>query len=276
MTQKELAGDGITRNMLSQIENGSSMPSLSTLVYLADRLGAPVGYLVSDGGTNETFYKKYSNYTNIVESYKSGEWAICRDLCLECISDGSDNEITYILAKASLHLGEAYFCDGNLRAAAKMFEETIEYSALTVFEVGEIIFRVSAYSELMSRISPSLILEIPESLRQSDIVCLGDICRFAAYISGQGECISIPPENVWKNPCYFYALSAKASMMNNNYEAAITLLSHICEENSLPKPIMYFVFDDYEKCCKETDDYKDAYELSQAKIQLFEKMLADI
>ncbi|MBQ8005809.1 MAG: helix-turn-helix transcriptional regulator, partial [Clostridia bacterium] len=45
MTQKELAGEEITRNMLSQIENGSASPSLQTLRYLAARLGVPVGYL---------------------------------------------------------------------------------------------------------------------------------------------------------------------------------------------------------------------------------------
>ena len=35
MTQAELAGDGITRNMLSKIENGTALPSLTTLLYFA-------------------------------------------------------------------------------------------------------------------------------------------------------------------------------------------------------------------------------------------------
>ena len=41
MTQKELSGELITRNMLSQIENGVAQPSLSTVSYLAERLGVP-------------------------------------------------------------------------------------------------------------------------------------------------------------------------------------------------------------------------------------------
>jgi transcriptional regulator with XRE-family HTH domain len=41
MTQAELAGPQITRNMLSQIENGSALPSLSTIVYIAERLNVP-------------------------------------------------------------------------------------------------------------------------------------------------------------------------------------------------------------------------------------------
>ena len=35
MTQSELAGTEITRNMLSQIENGSAQPSMATVLYIA-------------------------------------------------------------------------------------------------------------------------------------------------------------------------------------------------------------------------------------------------
>ena len=47
MTQADLAGDRITRNMLSCIENGSANPSLSTIVYIAGRLGVPAGCLLN-------------------------------------------------------------------------------------------------------------------------------------------------------------------------------------------------------------------------------------
>ena len=48
MTQKELVGDYITRNMLSKIENDSATPSVRTLEYLAGALGLPTGYFLSD------------------------------------------------------------------------------------------------------------------------------------------------------------------------------------------------------------------------------------
>ena len=57
MTQTELAGKPITRNMLSRIENGSALPSVSTIVYLASRLGVPAGFLLAEDG-NEFYYKK--------------------------------------------------------------------------------------------------------------------------------------------------------------------------------------------------------------------------
>lgn len=48
LSQKALCGDRITRNMLSQIENGSARPSMDTLKYFAAQLGKPVSYFLED------------------------------------------------------------------------------------------------------------------------------------------------------------------------------------------------------------------------------------
>lgn len=48
LSQRQLCGDTITRNMLSQIENGSAKPSMSTLQILAARLEKPVAYFLDD------------------------------------------------------------------------------------------------------------------------------------------------------------------------------------------------------------------------------------
>lgn len=48
LSQRQLCGGEITRNMLSQIENGSARPSMDTLAYLARRLGKPVSYFLEE------------------------------------------------------------------------------------------------------------------------------------------------------------------------------------------------------------------------------------
>ncbi len=48
LSQRQLCGDTITRNMLSQIENGSARPSMDTLRELAARLGKPMGYFLEE------------------------------------------------------------------------------------------------------------------------------------------------------------------------------------------------------------------------------------
>lgn len=50
MTQTELAGNEMTKSMLSQIENNLAMPSMKNLQYIADRLKRPVSYFLDDYG----------------------------------------------------------------------------------------------------------------------------------------------------------------------------------------------------------------------------------
>lgn len=48
LSQRQLCGDVITRNMLSQIENGAARPSMDTLRYLAGRLEKPVSWFLDE------------------------------------------------------------------------------------------------------------------------------------------------------------------------------------------------------------------------------------
>ena len=60
LTQEELVGDFITRNMLSQIENDIAMPSMKTLHYLSDVLEVPLSYLVDSD--NEHDFDNFLEY----------------------------------------------------------------------------------------------------------------------------------------------------------------------------------------------------------------------
>ena len=48
LSQRQLCGGHLTRNMLSLIENGNARPSMDTLKYLASRLGKPVSYFLEE------------------------------------------------------------------------------------------------------------------------------------------------------------------------------------------------------------------------------------
>ena len=48
LSQRQLCGDAVTRNMLSQIENGTAKPSMGTLSYFAARLGRPVSFFLEE------------------------------------------------------------------------------------------------------------------------------------------------------------------------------------------------------------------------------------
>lgn len=48
LSQRQLCGEIITRNMLSLIENGTARPSMDTLCQLAERLGKPVSWFLQE------------------------------------------------------------------------------------------------------------------------------------------------------------------------------------------------------------------------------------
>ena len=52
LSQRQLCGDVITRNMLSQIENGTAKPSMDTLRYLAAALGKPVSFFLEENAAS--------------------------------------------------------------------------------------------------------------------------------------------------------------------------------------------------------------------------------
>lgn len=52
LSQRQLCQDVVTRNMLSQIENGTANPSLPTLEILAERLQKPLSYFFGESGVS--------------------------------------------------------------------------------------------------------------------------------------------------------------------------------------------------------------------------------
>ena len=69
LSQRELAGEEITRNMLSSLEHDTANPSLSTLRYLSARLGRPVSWLLGEDCDSEAAL-----------AFARGEYRRCREL----------------------------------------------------------------------------------------------------------------------------------------------------------------------------------------------------
>ena len=96
MSQSELAGSEITRNMLSQIEHGSALPSLSTVRYIAARLNVSPGFLLAED-EDEMLYLKQAEINNIKKAFTARNYYLCRDMCQNC--SWSDDELMLISAQ---------------------------------------------------------------------------------------------------------------------------------------------------------------------------------
>ena len=119
LSQKALCGDRITRNMLSQIENGSARPSMDTLRYLAHQLGKPLSYFLEEEAVtspNQALMEKVraaapSEALVLLGGYKAPDptfdaerWLVealvCMTLAEEAIAQGKSGYAKTLLERA--------------------------------------------------------------------------------------------------------------------------------------------------------------------------------
>ena len=78
LSQSQVAGGCVTRNMLSQIENDQASPSMRTLEHLARALDVSVGWLLSDEQTDAALEKMRRARTLFREEDYAGCLALLR------------------------------------------------------------------------------------------------------------------------------------------------------------------------------------------------------
>ncbi len=130
MTQKELAGESVTRTLLSQIENGKALPSVQTVCYLAARLGIPVGYFLSEGEEAER-YLRFGHAEKANETYLAGDYtAAIREAKL--LPEG-DQDRTRLLCASFYRLGWEKLTLGSLKSAKGFFLQCQQAAAKSPF-----------------------------------------------------------------------------------------------------------------------------------------------
>lgn len=115
LSQRQLCGEEITRNMLSQIENGSASPSVATLCYLARRLGKSVSYFLeeeahtSDFPSMERAWQLFAagDYTQVLDTLdclqeEGREGSLLRSLTLQAQAEEAFAERKTVYALACL------------------------------------------------------------------------------------------------------------------------------------------------------------------------------
>lgn len=126
MTQKEVVGDYITRNMLSKIENDSAAPSVRTLEYLAGVLGLPTGYFldqaeVSDGSSPDGLNEARA-------AFRAKEWARCLRLLKADSTAGTTDEGYLLHARAGACAAREALEHGDAAAARELAETALYYN----------------------------------------------------------------------------------------------------------------------------------------------------
>ncbi len=280
MTQSELAGNQITRNMLSCIENGTAQPSLSTILYIASRLNVPVGFLLAEEG-DEIIYQKANSLANIKRAYKAGDLAGCRSLCFSSCPE-PDDEIRFLLADCDLGIAKDAFWKGHVRVACRFFDEAMRYANETLYSMPHIRATAEVYFRYMQRISPTLYSDMLD-----ESVCADFICKtaFSEYVNAldaldrQDRSLAEAYSSEFPDQIGFFAnhLKIRLLMANQQFEEGKRALLDLLDSEILLNEVeLYAVLCDLEICCRETEDFKGAYQYANEKVQLLEQLLKSI
>ena len=177
LTQNAIAGDRITRNMLSAIEAGKAEPSLETLRYLADTLALPIGYLLDDNA-NLFAYKKEAAIHSIRKAFCEKKYQACLNL-IEKLGE-MDEEITYLRICASFYLGKHMTIAGDLRRAIQCFDTCLRYMDICIYPTEEFRALIPLYSAVAHNVQSPL-LELDASAFKDQIFSSYDY-EFFCYL----------------------------------------------------------------------------------------------
>ncbi len=133
MTQAALAGDMVTRNMISRLETDDIKPSWETLLYLTERLEVPPGYLLTENDDLSDFLRP-GILAKVRALCRAGAWREAVALCEEHGYDtDTDDETGLLLCECAVRIGLEAYANGNTRDANLWFDRALSFAEKTAY-----------------------------------------------------------------------------------------------------------------------------------------------
>jgi transcriptional regulator with XRE-family HTH domain len=266
LTQNDLSGEHVSRNMICQIERGNGNPSLQTLQHLAKKLSVSPGYFMSDD-EDISKYLIDAAMPHIKQAFNDGRLRDCIRLC-EPFTEEKSDELQHILAICYCRCGEENIEVGYLESAKSDFLLARQYAERSCYAKHERILASFHLANLAEPNFPSRFYRnsYPEYMQNVyefftyrqilDLISLGKIEAAAGVYD------SLSLENVF----YRRHINARFSIARFNYERAKALLLEIIrdkEQGKLTVPFIMQIYKDLELCYKSTGDYESAYKCAK-------------
>lgn len=241
LSQRQLCGDEITRNMLSQIENGTARPSMDTLRFLAKRLEKPISYFLEEQTVT-------SPNQSVMEQARLAFGAKDFALTLERIKDYREPDPVFdwekgiLAALACMELAEQVIAGGRMPYAMELLEQAAQAESVTpYYDKALERRRLLLLSEIKSVAMPADDREL--LLRAKAALAEGDHRRAARYLDAAED----------QTATQWNYLRGKAYLEQGQYTDALRCLQ--AAEQRYPKECAAWL----ERCCRELEDFKGAY-----------------
>ncbi len=291
ITQAELVGDNVTRNMLSRIENGAALPSLPTLCAIAERLDIPVGALLGD--LEDYVNRKLSDeirgllsqkkYTRAITAYNNSDQKIPND------------DLATMMAKAHLGVAKECYLQGKLNMSLEHLEEAEDFCDICpekasetldgIFLLRTVIFDSTALPEE----GQTTILSESEARLRSIVFDNNSLSIYLYCKAKLGNISSRPYSQPHEDAhrlraeimpliggisdnIYRLHIDAKLHMAEADYLEAKSKLMPLVALDNVPPSLMYELYTDLELCCKCCGDFENAYKYSGFRLEIIKRI----
>lgn len=240
LSQRQLCGEEITRNMLSQIENGSARPSMDTLRYFAERLGKPMGYFLEDQAVTSPNQEVMARAR---EAFSQGQPVA--DILAQYQAPDSvfDPEYHLLCALSRMAQAKQALTDRKPEYAWSLLEDAAVHGSATAYYTMELErTRLVLCYEARPQLAKELASELPNPSAEI-------LMRAQAQADPilRGRILDAFPDH---DPRW-HLLRAQAWFAEKNYAKAIFHYEQAPQTKQ--------VYEQLEICCRELEDYKSAY-----------------
>lgn len=244
LSQRQLCEPQITRNMMSRIEHDAVQPSMSTMQFLARRLGKPVSFFLEE--QEQTASAEEERLAWLHRSYQSGDYASVANRLEQLAAPSWEQSLllclsTMQLARQALEKGQQSLARTLLRKSTEAAQNTPYAEPSLQRELILLRYEAGEHPGKLAALLPEDNRELVMRARAAQLA--GDPTRAAALLTAAGQQDS-PLWNLLRGESLFAA---------GEYQQAAACF-HKAEEDyprqSIPR---------LEACYRELEDYKQAY-----------------
>ncbi len=270
LTQRELAGEKITRNMLSLIESGNASPSIPTLVYISERLGIPIAYFFSATDEDVAVFRKMSVISELKESFKNRKYSECTAICSALPERAVDDEVAYILALTHIGLAEERAQDLEILLAMRELDTASAFAERSLYCDDKLTSSISYLRELYSAVCSDSVSDVLCDLSYCSQFISADIIRYFSTIkslAGDGAACY-----TFTSGSYFYKhIFALKLVADGKINEAQKRLRDLSLDPETPYFMQYRVLSDLENAANISGDYRLAYSSSRRRIEFIKR-----
>lgn len=267
LSQRQAAGERLTRNMLSKLENDQALPSLPALRYLAEVYGVSAGALL-DGPAEDAARAR--------ALFAGKEYEACRKALPG--AERADAEQALLGVRANLRLAAQALENEDFAQARARAEEGLAYHSAGLYSLGE---ERLALTALLARTaleqSPQTAEPALAACREAYRSCPAEaryrmLCartELSAHRPERAErellAIRELPETLRAE---HLLLRAEIALQREKYEAALLCVRQAQELRPEGRLLQRELYRLGERCSRELQDYKLAYEYAAKQLSL--------